>query len=642
MILATAGHIDHGKTALVRALTGVDADRLPEEKRRGLTIDLGFAYTTLPDGSELGFVDVPGHERFLPNMLAGVLAIDRVLLVVAADDGPRPQTLEHLDILELIDVREVTGIVTKIDRVDAARREAVAAEVAALLTRAGFADAPILAVSSRTGDGIQALTTHLAESAASAAIERAARSPQGGFRLAIDRVFSLSGIGMVATGTAVSGAVAPGDRLIVSPRGIEVRVRGVHAQNRAVERAQSGERCALNITGNFPDGAEPGRGDWLVAPSLHAPTSRLDVALSVSRAAPVALKPGLPVHVHLGTEDRVGRVAVLGQSALAAGDEGLIQLHLDRPIGALWGDRVVLRDHGAINTLAGGRVVDPFPPRRGRARPERLKTLAALREPDPGTALERLLEAGDIVELAPFALARNLSLEAVGELAAAGGFLCFGDHRSPHAAAVSRLVQLGELLATTLAERHRAEPDALGVSRPQLFRIVRGHAAEAALDATLALAVEAGKIVRNGAVLHLPEHQPRLTREDERLWLRVEPLLAADDLRPPRVRELAEALGLEPEAALRYLKRLERFGRVAPVAPNRYFLPLTVARLADLARELAEENPDGTFVAASFKDRSGVGRNLTIEILEYLDRIGVTRRAGDARVVLRGADAAFG
>jgi selenocysteine-specific elongation factor len=639
MILATAGHIDHGKTALVRALTGIDADRLPEEKRRGLTIDLGFAYTILPGGSELGFVDVPGHERFLPNMLAGVLSIDRVLLIVAADDGPRPQTLEHLDILELIGIREVTGVVTKIDRVEAARRDAVVTEVGALLAAAGYGGAPILAVSNRTGDGIAAFAAHLSERAAVADAERAARPPQGGFRLPIDRVFSFPGIGMVATGTAASGAVAPGDRLMLSPRGIEVRVRGVHAQNRAVERTVAGERCALNIVGAFPDGGEPTRGDWLLAPPLHAPTSRIDVALKVSRAAPVPLKPGLPVHVHVGTEDRVGRVAMLGQNLLAPGGEGLVQLHLDRPVGALWGDRVVLRDHGAINTLAGGRVVDPFPPRRGRAKPERLTALAAMQEGDAGTALERLLEAAGFVELAPFGLARNLTPETVGELAAAGGFVLFGDRRAPYAASQTFLAALGEKMATALAERHRAEPDTLGVPRPALLRQLRGLAPEAVLGAALGAAVDAGRIVRDGAVLRLPAHQPRLTRDDEKLWQRIAPLLAVGDLRPPRVRELAEALGIEPEAAIRYLKRLERFGRVAPVASNRYFLPETVARLADLARELAEA--DGTFTAASFKDKSGTGRNLTIEILEYLDRIGVTRRVGDARIVLRDGDAAF-
>jgi selenocysteine-specific elongation factor len=634
MILATAGHIDHGKTALVRALTGVDADRLPEEKRRGLTIDLGFAYTTLADGTELGFVDVPGHERFLPNMLAGVLSIDRVLLIVAADDGPRPQTLEHLDVLELIGVPEITGVVTKIDRVDADRRESVAAELAMLLAEAGYPEAPMLAVSSRTGDGIPALAAHLSERAAQADVARAASLPAGHFRLPIDRVFSLPGIGMVVTGTAASGSVAPGDRLLLSPRGIEVRVRGVHAHNRPVERAGAGDRCALNIVGNFPDGQEPSRGDWLVAADLHAPTGRIDAALRMSRAAPGRLRSGLPVHVHLGTEDRVGRVALLGARTLGPGEEGFAQLDLDRPIGALWGDRVVLRDHGALHTLAGGRVVDPWGPRRGRARAERLAALEALREPDAGNALEALVHVEGSVALAPFALARNLALDEVGALVEAGGFVRLGDVRAPHAASEERLAALGVRLVAVLGDFHRAEADALGLPRPALLRRLRGEAPEPVLDGALTAAITGGTIVRDRVVLRLPSHQPRLTRDDERLWRQVEELLAVADLRPPRVRELAEALGLEPEAALRLMKRFERFGRVAPVAPNRYFLPETVDRLADIARELAEGEPEGTFTAAAFKDRSGIGRNLTIELLEYLDRVGITRRVGDARVLV--------
>jgi selenocysteine-specific elongation factor len=348
------------------------------------------------------------------------------------------------------------------------------------------------------------------------------------------------------------------------------------------------------------------------------------------------------VHVHLGTEDRVARVALLGQNRLAAGEEGLVQLDLDRPIGALWGDRVVLRDHGAINTLAGGRVIDPFPPRRGRARPERLAMLGALREEDAGTALEEILRLAGIVALAPFALARNLTLSQAEVLVEVGGFRQLGDARSPYAATAERLGELGDRLAETLTQIHRAEPDTLGVPRPVLLLKLRSEAPEPVLDAALAVAIEAGWIVRDGAVLRLPEHQPRLSRVDERLWQMVEPLLAGAELRPPRVRELAEALALDPGAMAQVMKRFERFGRVAPVAPNRYFLPATIARLAGIARELAEADPAGGFTAGSFNDRAGVGRNLTIEILEYLDRIGVTRRTGATRIVLPGGMAALG
>lgn len=642
MILATAGHIDHGKTALVRALTGVDADRLPEEKRRGLTIDLGFAYTTLPDGTELGFVDVPGHERFLPNMLAGVLSIDRVLLIVAADDGPRPQTLEHLDILELIGIAEVTGVITKIDRVPPERVTGVGTEVAALLAEAGYADSPIFPVSSRTGEGISVLADHLRDSARAADAARGAHPAEGQFRLPIDRAFSLPGIGLVVTGTVAAGEVATGDRLLVSPRGIEVRVRGIHAQNRPIEHARAGERCALNLAGNFPEGGEPGRGDWVIAPALHAPTSRIDVSLAVSRAAPAALRDGLPVHVHIGTEDLVGRAAVLGARNIAAAERGFVQLDLERPIGALWGDRVVLRDHGARHTLGGGRVVDPFPPRRGRSRPERLSALDALAEADPGEALIRLVDAAGMVELGKFALARNLPPPDIDLLAEAGGARRIGSAATALAASPQRLQEIGDAIAAALAEVHRAQSDSLGPPRGALFRRLRGMAPEPALDAALADLVAGGRIVRDGAVLRMAEHEPKLSREDEKLWRQLQPLLEADDLRPPRVRELAEALGLQPEATTRFLKRMERFGRVAAVAPNRYFLPHTVARLSEVARELAEESAEAGFTAAAFRDRSGIGRNLTIEVLEYLDAIGVTRRVGEGRVVVRSGAEVFG
>jgi selenocysteine-specific elongation factor len=642
MILATAGHIDHGKTALVRALTGVDADRLPEEKRRGLTIDLGFAYATLPDGTELGFVDVPGHERFLPNMLAGVLSIDRVLLIVAADDGPRPQTLEHLDVLELIGVAEITEVITKIDRVPPERLAAVETEIAALLDEAGYGGSAIFPVSSVTGQGIVALAEHLRDSAREADAARAERPASGLFRLPIDRAFSLPGIGLVVTGTAASGEVAVGDRLLVSPRGVEIRVRGIHAHNRPIERARAGERCALNLAGSFPEGGEVRRGDWVIDPALHKPVGRVDLGVTVSRAAPAPLHDGLPVHFHLGTEDVVGRLAVLGARSIAPGETGFVQVDLEHPIAALWGDRAIVRDHAARHTLAGGRVLDPAAPRRGRSRPERLAALAALTEPDAGNALERLIAAAGTVPLAPFAWARNLPLPEIEALVDAAGLARFGTGDAAIAVSPERLAQLGEKIEAVLAEWHRTQPDALGPTRGALFARLRGQGPEAALDAALTATIGAERVVRDGSMLRLPMHQPRLNRDDERLWERVRPLLAADGLRPPRVRELASELDLEPEKLTRFLRRVERFGRVAPVAANRFFLPDTLRELAALAAALADESPDGSFTAVAFKDRSGIGRNVTIEVLEYLDRIGATRRVGDARNIARDAAELFG
>src|SRR5262249_9011618 len=290
-------------------------------------------YATLPDGTELGFVDVPGHERFLPNMLAGVLSIDRVLLVVAADDGPRPQTLEHLDVLELIEVPEVTGVVTKIDRVEPDRTQAVVAEGRELLAAAGLADSPIFPVLSWAGDGIAALTRHLQKSAEIAKRNRAAALVSGLFRMPIDRSFTLSGTGLVVTGTVAAGAVALGERLIISPSGIEVRVRGLHTHNRPVEKAVSGERCAVNIAGSFPEGRGPHRGDWIVAAERHAPVQRLDLLLRASRYAGASLRDGLPVHLHLGTADAVGRAAVLSSRTIGPGETGFVTVDLEHPLG---------------------------------------------------------------------------------------------------------------------------------------------------------------------------------------------------------------------------------------------------------------------------------------------------------------------
>ncbi|HTV43961.1 MAG TPA: selenocysteine-specific translation elongation factor [Stellaceae bacterium] len=638
MILATAGHIDHGKTALVHALTGVDADRLPEEKRRGLTIDLGFAYATLPDGARIGFVDVPGHERFLPNMLAGVLSIDRVLLVVAADDGPRPQTIEHLDILELIEVAEITAVITKIDRVASERLAAVRAETDQLLSAAGYAGSPIFAVSSRTGDGIAPLIEHLQRAAAAVELSRATSSPHGLFRMPIDRVFTLPGIGLVVTGSAAAGTVAVDDRLLVSPRGVPVRVRGLHAQNRSIEKAAAGERCAVNIVGSFPEGGEPRRGDWLLAPERHQPARRLDLAVRASRHAATALRDGLPVHLHLGTEDVVGRVAVLSGRSIAAGETGFVQIDIDQPIGALHGDRVVLRDHASRQTLAGGRVVDPFAPRRGRRLPTRLAMLAAMAPVDPAVSLAGMLAAAGVVDLANFALIRNLAPAELDALTADGqdktGFLRIGPARAPVAVTTERLAALGETIIEALASWHRRQPDMLGPSRPALVERLRGEAPAAALDAALAVLAETGRVAQGGGLWHLPEHRPRLTRADETLWQQVRPMLDSGELRPPRVREIAAALTLEPAAVERLLRRVERLGQVAKIADNRYFLPETVARLGVIARELADASPEGSFTAAMFKDRSGIGRNLTISVLEHLDRIGTTRREGGVRTVL--------
>ena len=374
MIVATAGHVDHGKTALVRALTGVDTDRLPEEKQRGLTIDLGFAYHPLDGSHVIGFVDVPGHERFVRNMLAGVGSVDLALVVVAADDGVMPQTREHAAILDLLGVTECIAVVSKVDKVDATRAADVGAEIGTLLSTTGMRDAEVHRVSALSGAGMDDLIAALRERA----LGLAARAANGRFRLCIDRVFTLKGAGLVVTGTVHAGMADAGERLVVTPDGYEARIRGIHAQDRPAEQARAGERCALNLSGRGIGPETIARGDWVVDRALHAPSDRIDVRLRVLPAETRALRHWTPVHVHLAASHSTARVAVLGAGGIAPGDGGRVQIVLDRPLHALAGDRIVIRDQSATRTMGGGTVIDPFSPKRGRARPARLAWLDAI------------------------------------------------------------------------------------------------------------------------------------------------------------------------------------------------------------------------------------------------------------------------
>ena len=620
MIVGLAGHVDHGKTSLIRTLTGVDTDRLPEERQRGMTIDLGFAYAPLPDGRVLGFVDVPGHERFLSNMLAGVLAMDRVLLVVAADDGPMPQTLEHLDVLRLIGVAGLGVAVTKIDRVAPARVAEVLAEMAALVARAGYEDAAIHPVSSITGDGVPALWDWFS------AVPEATPSHGDGFRLSIDRSFVLPGIGPVVTGTVAAGRVAVGDTLLLSPARLAARVRSLRVQDRPAELAQAGDRCALAVSGARVERAKLRRGDWLVAPQLHAPTSVIDAQVRLADGR--ALRHGGPVHVHLGAAAVPARLRVWDEGTT----EFFVRLQLQRPIPALHGDRLVLRDDGTGRVVAGGHVVDPFPPLRRRPRAERLVQLTALAAPEPASALAGVLAADGWADLVGFALARNLNPASVEHLVDHLPAVIIGREGRRVAVSAALRTALRERLLAALADFHAAQPELPGLARAPLLATT-GRDQPGIAEAMLAELLAEGSVAATGLLLRLPNHVPVLAPADAAVWPRVAILLASDGKRPPRVREVAEALTLEPEAAEALLIRYERFGRLLRVAPNRFFLPETVIALGHEAACLAEA--EGGFTAADFNRRTGIGRNLAIEVLEFLDRLGVTQRTGELRHVVR-------
>lgn len=625
MIVGTAGHIDHGKTTLVGALTGVDTDRLAEEKARGISIELGYAYQPLEGGGVLGFVDVPGHERFIHTMLAGAAGIDFALLVVAADDGVMPQTREHLAILDLLGIERGAVALAKADRVDAARIEDVARDLRNLLAGTALAGSPVFPVSAVSGQGIDALRAHL--HAEAQAMQRADEA--GGFRLAVDRSFSLKGAGTVVTGTVFAGRVALGDELVVSPSGKAARLRGLHVMNQPAEEGRAGQRCALNLGGIGKD--EIARGDWIVSPALHAPTARFDVRLNLSPAAPAPLAHWAPVHLHLGAAHVMARVALLEGEKLAPGESMLAQLVCDKPIGALNGDRFILRDAEARHTLGGGTVLDPDAPARKRKTPLRLAELAALETPDIAQRLARSLDLGG-VNLNTCAAHWN-RVDLAGHLPADAVRVKAGHEDWAFSAA--HWASLKEKFVADLAGFHERFPDEQGPEAARARRMFFPRLAAPVFAAlTEALLVD-GSLQRSGAWLHLPTHTVELSREDEALWQRIRPWLAEAPLDPPWMRDLAKRAGRDEAAMRRLLQRLARQGRLYQVVRDLFYLPEAVARLAAIVQDL--EHASGETRAAEFRDKSGLGRKRAIQVLEFFDRVGYTRRVREAHR-LRNAD----
>jgi selenocysteine-specific elongation factor len=632
VIVGTAGHIDHGKTALVRALTGIDADRLPEEKARGMTIDLGFAYRAVAEAETLGFVDVPGHERFVHNMLAGATGIDFALLVVAADDGPMPQTLEHLHILDLLGLNRGIVALSKADLVSAERLAEVAGQMRALLAGTRLAGAQILPVSSVTGEGVTALQDRLL----AAATERIPRETGDHFRLAVDRNFTLAGVGTVVTGTAFAGEMSVGERLRLTPSGIEVRVRSLHVHDRPAPRVRAGQRCAAALTGSHLERDHIRRGDWLVDPALHRPADRLDVCLRLLATERRPLAHWTPVHLHVGAAHVPARVALLSRDALAPGEEDLAQLVPDRPIGALRGDRVILRDQSARRTIGGGDVLDPWPPARGRRRPQRLATLQALRAATPASALRRLaaVEPGWI-DLATFARAWNLRTDRAQEACREGGLAVVQGADQMFALTPDRWAMVRRAVTDTLAAHHGKTPQSPGLETARLRLALPVRIPLAAWSAFLTALLREKAVETDGPWLRLPGHSVRLSAADERLWNRIRPLMAAGRFQPPRVRDYAHAVGVPEETARQLLRQLAKMGELVQVAHDHFFFRSTVAELAAIAERVAERDPGGELTAARFRDAIDTGRKVAIQILEFFDRAGVTTRRGDRRTVDR-------
>ena len=688
MIIGTAGHIDHGKTTLVRALTGVDTDRLPEEKARGISIELGYAYTPLPDGSVLGFIDVPGHERLVHTMVAGACGIDFGLLVVAADDGVMPQTREHIAILELLGVTRGVVAITKADRVDDARVVEVCSQVRAALASSALRGATMYPANATAPDdpGVAALRSYLhdvaVESCVSSSSSRAdaaalapadpspsttttpscspARQAQRLFRLAVDRVFTLSGHGTVVAGTVFSGVVRPGDTLAIMPSGASARVRGIHAQNRPSESGLAGQRCALNLAGIETSAIS--RGDWLADPRLFEPTNRIDVRLTLlpparsptlssggDRCGVLSAEPdprgsaagdrgdaaGLTawstVHVHVGTARRVAHVVPLDAEVLRAGQSARVQLVFDAPVCALPGDRFIVRDAQATHTIGGGVVLDPFAPARRRRSAARLLRLDALEKLARGdgdgiTALLRQAPHGlrirELVRLTGLPPERHALPPDVREIdASPERFVLHASHWSA----------LRERALRALRSFHVELPDDPGPDIGRLRRIAAPDLPDPLWRALIGELTSEGSFVRNGPWLNLPGHSASLSESDAALVRKLQPAIVAGRFDPPWVRDLAAKFS-EPEDRVRsVLRKSVTQGTVCQVVRDLFYDRDCIDELAAIATRLAQEN--GTVEAARYRDILGLGRKRTIQILEFFDRVGYTRRVKDSHVL---------
>ncbi|WP_417660668.1 selenocysteine-specific translation elongation factor [Pseudomonas sp.] len=618
MIVGTAGHIDHGKTALLQALTGQQGDKRPAERERGITIDLGYLYADLGDGQLTGFIDMPGHERFVHNMLAGSSGIDLLLLVVAADDGVMPQTREHLEIAQLLGIRRAIVALSKIDRVDSQQVIKVQQQITQLLSAGPLAGSAIYPVSSVAGDGIAELREALKNSAE----HMQQRSVSGYFRLPVDRAFSVSGSGIVVTGTAKAGQVAVGDELTLSPSGRSVRVRSIHAQNQQAEHAIAGQRVALNITGERLALEHVRRGDWLLTPALHAPTTRIDIQLEILPGESRDFSHWTPVHVHLAAQDVTGRVALLEGTQVEPGNTALAQILLNAPVHAVHNDRLVLRDQSAQRTVAGGRVLDPFAPARNRRSEPRLAQLNSLLVDELEGALPALLQRA-FNGLDPTLIERQFN-QPRALWALPDDVQEISTRLGPRLFSRSVWQQLTAQLLEGLQRFHSECPDELGPDRDRLRRYALPVLERPVFISLLEQQLASGAVANSGPWLHLPTHQVQLSETDEALREQLWPLLLAGKFDPPWVRDLASTLQ-QPEADVRLLlRKLARLGMLHQVVKDLFYPEQSIRQLAAIAVTIEQQN--GSIKPAIWRDSLNIGRKRSIQLLEYFDRIGFTRR----------------
>ena len=631
IIIGTAGHIDHGKTALVRALTGVDADRLPEEKRRGITIDIGFADLDLGD-VRVGFVDVPGHERFVKNMLAGAHGIDVVALVIAADESVMPQTREHFDICRLLGVRKGLVVLTKKDLVDEELLQLVRSETEELVAGSFLAGAPIIAVSSRTGEGIEALKEALRETG----LEVAARSADLVTRLPIDRAFTMRGFGAVVTGTLVAGAVAEGDELELLPQALRVRVRGVQVHGSTVPQAFAGQRTAINLGG--VEAAAIERGMVLASAGRLRATQAIDAEVNLLKHAPRPLRSRQRVRVHLGAAEVLARVRVLSEGGeIKPGQSGLVQLRAEAPVVGVLGDRFILRSYSPQVTIGGGLILDPFPAKhRARDLATVRVGLEALSKGDRAQQTAVFVAGSDQKGLRPAELGartawRDEVIEAAAKQALAVGAIVDAEGILLDR---KRFDELQQLVLREVTAHHQREPLLRGLAKEVLRERFFAHAPLEVFRAVLGTLAGQEKLVAEKEIVRLLAHTRELSSEDSGLRDRLEKIYQEAGLAAPSLNEALARAGAAVQQGRKVFQLLIDSGVLIKVHGEMFFHRAALDDLSKRVREHGARQPDRSIDVAAFKELAGISRKYAIPLLEYLDRQRVTRREGDRRIVL--------
>ncbi len=630
VIMGTAGHIDHGKTTLVKALTGIDCDRLKEEKKRGITIELGFAFLDLPGGARLGVIDVPGHEKFVKNMVAGAAGVDFVLLVIAADEGVMPQTREHLEICSLLGVERGIVALTKTDAVEPDWLEMVTEDVREYLSGTFLAEAPIMPVSAHDGGGLDALRAAIGELAA----HYESRRPSDLFRLPVDRVFTMRGHGTVVTGTLVSGKVAEGEDVVLYPRGTRTKVRGLQSHGETVSEAPAGRRTAVNLAGLEVEDVE--RGEVLARPGSLFPSTLWDVELTYLASAGRELKHRKEIHFHHGTREVLAKVLFMDREVLKPGETALCRVLFSEPMAGVYGDRVVLRSFSPLRTIAGGRVIGPFGRRMKRFDEAAQARLAALAGADQeGVVAAQLALAGPLgVSVAQLRTMCGLESKALDKLmqqlsSQGGALLVDKDERSYVSGEVMDGLMAGAL--ERVRAYHAAEPMKQGIGRGELASSWGRGLSERLAHFVVERLLKKGELVAEAETLRLPEHKVSLAADAEKLRAAVESAYAAGGETPPNVKDVLEPLGVDWKAAAGVFRLLQDQGVLVKVKEDMYFHAPALDALR--ARVVAFLEDRGEMSAPDFKTVCGLSRKYLIPLLEFFDKEKLTVRVGDVRVL---------